>query len=89
VYCPVTWDTTGKFMYVYPPTLRNATFPLPVVSASGLPSLPPAGIERIEDFTNAKAAAAIPRLLDSAVSPSVYAYTAKNTRRNLYRIPLP
>jgi serine/threonine protein kinase/Tol biopolymer transport system component len=89
VYCPVTWDTTGKFMYVYPPTLRNATFPLPVVSASGLPSLPPAGIERMEDFARAKSAAVIPRMVDSAVSPSLYAYTVKNTRRNLYRIPLP
>jgi hypothetical protein len=69
--------------------LRNATFPLPVVSASGLPSLPPAGIERMEDFARAKSAAVIPRMVDSAVSPSLYAYTVKNTRRNLYRIPLP
>jgi hypothetical protein len=31
----------------------------------------------------------IPRLMDSAISPSVYAYSIRNTRRNLYRIPLP
>jgi eukaryotic-like serine/threonine-protein kinase len=89
VYCPVTWDTTGKFMYVYSSTLRDATFPLPVVPASGLPSLPPAGIARVEDFTSAKSAAVIPRFVDSAISPSVYAYSIRNTRRNLYRIPLP
>jgi serine/threonine protein kinase/Tol biopolymer transport system component len=89
VYCPVIWDTTGKFMYVYSSTLSDATFPLPVLPASGLPNLPPAGIERIEDFTNARTAAVIPRFVDSAISPSVYAYSIRNTRRNLYRIPLP
>jgi hypothetical protein len=76
-------------MYVYSSTLRDATFPLPVVPASGLPSLPPAGIARVEDFTSAKSAAVIPHFVDSAISPSVYAYSIRNTRRNLYRIPLP
>jgi eukaryotic-like serine/threonine-protein kinase len=88
-YCQISWDVAGKFMYVYCAALRDATFPLPVMHDSGLPSLPPAGIVGIEDFTNAKAAAAIPRLVDSAISPSVYAYSIHNTRRNLYRIPLP
>jgi serine/threonine protein kinase/Tol biopolymer transport system component len=88
-YCQISWDVAGKFMYVYCAALRDATFPLPVMHDSGLPSLPSAGIVRIEDFTNAKAAATIPRLVDSAISPSVYAYSIHNTRRNLYRIPLP
>jgi eukaryotic-like serine/threonine-protein kinase len=88
-YCLASWDVTGKFVYVNSSVLRDVTFPLPVLPDSGLPSLPPAGIEKVEDFTNAKSAAAIPRMVDSAIGPSVYAYTAKNTRRNLYRIPLP
>jgi hypothetical protein len=46
-------------------------------------------IARLEDLTNAKAAAVIPKAVESAVSPSVYAYTRRNIRRNLYRIPLP
>ena len=87
-YCQVSWDVTGNFMYVYFSALRDATFPLPVRHDSGLPNLPPAGIERVEDFTNAKSAPVIPRLVESAVSPSVYAYSIHNTRRNLYRIPL-
>ncbi|HXO00202.1 MAG TPA: protein kinase [Candidatus Acidoferrales bacterium] len=87
-YCLASWDLAGKFMYVYFGALRAATFPLPVLHDSGLPNLPPAGIERVEDFTSAKAAAVIPRLVDSAISPSVYAYSVHNTRRNLYRIPL-
>jgi hypothetical protein len=88
-YCQASWDVTGKFVYVHFDALRDATFPLPLLRDSGLPILPPAGIARIEDFTNAKAAAPIPRLMDSAVSPSVYAYSVYNTRRNLYRVPLP
>src|SRR6202046_4332278 len=87
-YCQVSWDVTGKFVYVYFDALRNVTFPLPLLRNTGLPILPATGIERIEDFTSAKAGAAIPRLVDSSVSPSVYAYTTRNTRRNLYRIPL-
>src|ERR1700735_1886985 len=87
-YCQVSWDVTGKFVYVYFDALRNVTFPLPLLRNTGLPILPATGIERIEDFTSAKAGAAIPRLVDSSVSPSVYAYTIRNTRRNLYRIPL-
>ena len=88
-YCQASWDVTGKFVYVHFDALRDVTFPLPLLRDSGLPILPPAGIARIEDFTNAKAAAVIPRLMDSAISPSVYAYSIRNTRRNLYRIPLP
>jgi len=38
---------------------------------------------------NAKSAAVIPQIVNSAVSPSLYTYTRQNTRRNLYRIPLP
>jgi Tol biopolymer transport system component len=88
-YCHAIWDVTGKFMYVYFSSLRDATSPLPVLHDSSLPILPPAGIERVEDFTNAKSVAVIPQFVESAVSPSVYAYSIHNTRRNLYRIPLP
>jgi serine/threonine protein kinase/Tol biopolymer transport system component len=88
-YCTVSWDTTGKFMYIYFPGLRAGVYPLPVQQATGLPELPPAGIEQAEDFAKAKAAAAILENVTSAVSPSFYAFTRVNTRRNLYRIPLP
>jgi Tol biopolymer transport system component/predicted Ser/Thr protein kinase len=88
LYCRASWDVTGKFVYVTLSMSRDDTFPLPVQHDSGLPILPPAGITRIEDFTNAKSAAVIPRFVDSAISPSVYAYSIHTTRRNLYRIPL-
>jgi Tol biopolymer transport system component len=88
-YCTLSWDTTGKFMYIYFPELRAGINPLPVQHDTGLPKLPPAGIAQVEDFAKAKGAAAIPEEVNSAVSPSFYAFTRQNTRRNLYRIPLP
>jgi hypothetical protein len=60
-----------------------------VLDNTGLPKLPPAGIAREEDLKAAATAAVIPQAVDSAISPSIYAYSRQNTRRNLYRIPLP
>ena len=87
-YCTLTWDAAGKFVYIYFPSLHEGSYPLPVLHDTGLPKLPPSGIARLEDLTNAKTAAVIPQVADSVVSPSVYAYTRQNTRRNLYRIQL-
>jgi hypothetical protein len=71
------------------PQIVGGSYPLPVQPETGLPKLPPDGIARNEDLKNTKAAPAIPWVVDSATSPSVYAYTRQNTRRNLYRIQLP
>ena len=87
-YCHFIWDSTGKFAYLYFPSLHEGTYPLPVLPDTGLPKLPPAGISRVEDLTSAKAGAPTLQTVESALSPSVYAYTRQNTRRNLYRIPL-
>jgi serine/threonine protein kinase len=88
-YCLAQWDATGQFLYVSYPQLHEGSYALPVRQASGLPKLPPAGIARLEDLTGAKTGPVIPHFVESAVSPSVYAYTVTTTRRNLYRIPLP
>jgi hypothetical protein len=76
-------------VYLYFPSLHEGNYPLPVLPGTGLPKLPPAGISRAEDLTNAKAGAPIAQIIDSALSPSVYTYTRQTIRRNLYRIPLP
>jgi eukaryotic-like serine/threonine-protein kinase len=86
-YCLVTWDEAGKFMYMFFAQFRLQTYPLPVLD-SGLPKLPPGGIVRSEDLPDPKTAGLIPWWVQSALSPSVYAYVRQNTRRNLYRIPL-
>jgi Tol biopolymer transport system component len=87
-YCHLIWDSTGEFAHLYFPALYQGTYTLPVLPDTGLPKLPPAGIARIEDLAAAKAAPPIPETVESALSPSIYAYSRQNTRRNLYRIPL-
>jgi DNA-binding winged helix-turn-helix (wHTH) protein/Tol biopolymer transport system component len=86
-YCLVSWDTSGGFVYFRSPGVKEGSFALPVMRDSGLPMIPPAAT-RIEDITNLKEIIAIPWEVESAVDPSVYAYTRLNTRRNLYRISL-
>ena len=68
--------------------MREGTYLLPVSHDSGLPKLPPSGIAVPEDLKNATKAAEIPEVVESAVSPTLYAFTRQSTRRNLYRIPL-
>jgi hypothetical protein len=84
--CLIDWDNSGKFVFF---TFQNGnTYALPLTQPFGLPKLPPAGVSRVEDFPAAKTAITIPNFVDSAISPSFYAYTRRNTRRNLYRIQL-
>jgi serine/threonine protein kinase len=85
-YCSVDWDTSGKFLFLS--FLAEKTYALSLTQLSGLPKLPPGGLSRPEDFPDPKAAIAITNFVDSAISPSFYAYTRRNTRRNLYRIQL-
>jgi serine/threonine protein kinase len=87
-YCSLTWDASGKFVYVSFPLMREGSFLLPVLRESGLPKLPRTGIAVNDDLKKATTAAEIPQVVDSALSPTVYAYTLQSTRRNLYRIPL-
>ncbi|MGB6845722.1 MAG: protein kinase [Candidatus Acidiferrales bacterium] len=87
-YCSLGWDTQGKFAFLYFSDLFEGSYVLPVQHDSGLPKLPPAGVARKEDLGNVKSATVIPSFVDTALSPSVYAYTRRETRRNLYRIQL-
>ena len=86
IECFFHWDAAGKFVYITFPTITAGTFVFPVIHDSGLPKIPSSGFATKDDLANAKT---IPWFVDSALSPSVYAYTRATTRRNLYRIPLP
>jgi eukaryotic-like serine/threonine-protein kinase len=88
-YCSLIWDTAGKYALVSFFTNRGGNYATPVIHDLGLPKLPPAGLALSQDFINAKTTIALPWFVQSAVNPSVYAYTRENTRRNLYRIQLP
>lgn len=85
-YCQLSWDTTGKFAYFHFPELFQGGYAVPVMRDTGLPILPAAGVTKIEELP--RTALPIPENVDSAVSPSVYAYTRQTTLRNLYRVPL-
>jgi eukaryotic-like serine/threonine-protein kinase len=87
-YCVLSWDTAGRYAYLSFLPYGSGTYALPVIHDVGLPKLP-AGGARSYDFINAKTDIAIPQSVQSAVSPSVYAYTRETTRRNLYRIQIP
>jgi hypothetical protein len=86
-YCRLDWDVSGKVAYVAYLDVANKSVALPV-QASGLPELPPTGALKIEDNANFKGATVLPQLVESALSAEEYAYTKRNTRRNIYRIPL-
>jgi Tol biopolymer transport system component len=86
-YCLASWDTTQGFIYFIFPQVKDGTYALPVMRDSGLPKIPPSATG-IEDITKQKAITAIPWEVESAVNPTLYAYTRLNTRRNLYRISL-
>jgi len=85
-YCLIDWDASGKFVFVSFKTEHS--YALPLAQQFGLPRLPPAGLAQVEDFPSVKTAIALPDFVESAISPSFYAYSKRNTRRNLYRIQL-
>jgi serine/threonine protein kinase/Tol biopolymer transport system component len=85
-FCLIDWDTSGKFAFLT--FQKGSSYALPLTQPFGLPKLPPDGVSRVEDLPAARTAIAIPNVVESAVSPSGYAYTRRNTRRNLYRVQL-
>jgi hypothetical protein len=86
-YCLVSWDTSGGFVYFRFPDVKQGSYVLPAMRDSGLPRIPRSATS-IEDITNQKPITVIPWEVESAVNPSIYAYTRLSTRRNLYRIPV-
>lgn len=89
LHCEVTWDSSGKFVYIAAQDLAEHSFAYPVAADTGLPKIPSAPIARLEDLQNSKTAVVLPWLVDAAFNSSKYAYLRENTRRNLYRIQLP
>jgi hypothetical protein len=86
-YCWIGWDAAGRYAFISFLPYGSGSYAMPLMH-DGLPKLPPGGIHS-EDLVNAKAVIAIPGNVQSAVSPSVFAYTRETIRRNLYRIQLP
>jgi serine/threonine protein kinase len=85
-FCLFDWDASGKFAFIS--FKAESSYALPLAQPFGLPKLPASGVSQVEDFPAAKTAIAVPNFVESAISISFYAYTRRNTRRNLYRIQL-
>jgi hypothetical protein len=66
---------------------EDNTYILPAGHNPEILSLPPSGLENAGDLKKLRGAAVIHEAVESAVSPSVYAFTGRTTRRNLYRAP--
>jgi eukaryotic-like serine/threonine-protein kinase len=89
-YCRVDWDPSGKFVYIqYFNADDDGTYAVPLTHDSEIPKLPASGIADAAALKALKGTTLIKQHIDSALSPSVYAFTRSVTRRNLYRIPLP
>jgi Tol biopolymer transport system component len=76
-YCQLVWDPDGKFAYLFFPALSDKTYAIPIVTQSGLPSLPPNGVAGLEDLKTAKSVVTVPNFTESAISPSFYATRVK------------
>jgi eukaryotic-like serine/threonine-protein kinase len=89
LFCQLNWDVSGKFAFLNYPALHRGSYELAVMRDSGLPRAPLPKPPQFENHANPNAVTMVPWYVQSAVNPSLYAYTRQDTRRNLYRIPLP
>jgi hypothetical protein len=87
-YCIVNWDTSEGFVYLSFPSLSGMSLALPLIRGSRLPKALPV-VAGSQTIASSKEFKKFPLQVESAVNPSVYAYTRENTHRNLYRIQLP
>jgi Tol biopolymer transport system component/predicted Ser/Thr protein kinase len=89
-YCVGRWDISGKFFYLTFPAAGDLnTYMLPVSPARGIPNFPAGGIATGAELKADNRVLVIPQQIESAAGPNHYSYTRQNTRRNIYRIPLP
>ncbi len=88
-YCMIQWDGAGKFAYLnYKDAYaKEGMAILPVQADTGMPKIPSAGFTRRDEVLNSKLPT-MPVNLESVASPSLYAYSVQNIRRNLFRVPL-
>jgi eukaryotic-like serine/threonine-protein kinase len=88
-FCVPGWSVRGDFMLMNSfDSADQNTYVLRLRQPNALADLPTNGVWNGETLKKAKPVAVIPHTVDSAMSTSLYAYTVKSTRRNLYRIPL-
>ena len=88
-YCWTLWDSSGKSFFLNSEDIYNGTYILPVKRDTSLPKLPDTGFSNADDFKKAKPVGETSSKVAAAATSTSYASVRRNTRRNLYRIPLP
>ncbi len=88
-YCSLTWDKSGRYVFLFESELFDGSYRIPVAHDTGLPLLPASGFASARELRNSKLNTLVPWYVESAISPTMYAYTREDSRRNLYRIQLP
>jgi Tol biopolymer transport system component len=86
--CQVSWDRSGKALYVNLNSGEYQLYALPL-QCSGLPNLPPGGISTVDQLRAMKVPVVPAEIVESGGTTTQYAFTRGTVRRNLYRIPLP
>jgi len=88
--CSADWTASGRFFYLQVIATGNwNTYMLPLPPGRSLPVSPPGGLGRLEFLKAYTGSLTIPQVVESAISASLYSYSKKGIRRNIYRIPLP
>jgi serine/threonine protein kinase/Tol biopolymer transport system component len=85
------WSGDGRWLYIHwlgEVSAKEQSVALPIPPGRDLPRLPPSGLKSSEEAAKIPGARSYDRLVSPGPSPAVYAYTAVNVHRNLYRIPL-
>ena len=85
-FCVPQWTSDGKTLaIVVYPMEGTKTYVYPVLASSGLPAMPPSGVEDVAELKSAK-------VLNGSVilgpTPEVTATERQEVHRNLYRVPL-
>ena len=87
--CAVEWDTNEAHMVMNLFKGKNGiAYFVPTEKGTGLPKLGAEGVGGSEDLQKFGKTEIVEEMVDSAVSPEVYAFTRVTVRRNLYRIPV-
>jgi eukaryotic-like serine/threonine-protein kinase len=85
--CGVEWDANAAHLVINLYESRNGlAFFVPTEKGLGLPSLGPEGIEGSGGLSKLVKTEGLDLVVESAVSPEVYAFKRTRVRRNLYRI---
>ena len=87
--CAVEWDTNEAHLVMNLYKGKNGiAYFVPTEKGTGLPKLGVEGVGGSEDLQKFGKTEIVEEMVDSAVSPEVYAFTRVAVRRNLYRIPV-